>query len=107
MEKVVQERKDIAFYIILFPLSMHKEAYWKAKSIICNKSMEFLEENFEKKPIPKPDCETEVIDRNIRISGDLGITGTPTIVMPDGLVVIGTKDAASLTELILQHRRKG
>jgi len=107
MKKIVSERKDIAFYVMLLPLKFHPDAYWKAKSIICNKSMEFLEDNFEKKPIPKPACETGVIDRNIRISGDLGITGTPTIVMPDGLVAMGATDAASLTELILQHRRKG
>jgi len=35
MKKVVSERKDIAFYIILYPLPMHKEAYGKSKAIIC------------------------------------------------------------------------
>ena len=29
-----QERKDIVFYIILFPLPIHKDAYWKSKSIL-------------------------------------------------------------------------
>ncbi len=107
MKKIASERKDIAFYLMLLPLKFHPDAYWKSKSIVCAKSMKFLEENFEKKPIPKPDCETGVIDKNVGIGRDLGISGTPTVIMPDGFVVIGGKDAAALTELILRHRRKG
>ncbi len=107
MKKIVSERSDIAFYLMLMPLKMHPDAYWKSKSIACANSIELLEENFEKKAIPKRDCETDVVDRNIRIGGELGITGTPTLVMPDGLVVSGGADASSLIELVLRHQRKG
>jgi thiol:disulfide interchange protein DsbC len=107
MKKILSERKDIAFYLMLMPLKFHPDAYWKSESILCAKSVGLLEENFDKKPIPKPDCETEAVDRNIGIGRDLGITGTPTLVMPDGFVVVGGKDAAALTDLILRHQRKG
>ena len=107
LKKIVAERKDIAFYIKLLPLKFHPDAYWKSKSIVCSKSMELLEKNFENKPIPRPECETGVVEDTIRISGELGITGTPTMLMPDGLVVVGGRDAAGLTELVLQHLGKG
>jgi thiol:disulfide interchange protein DsbC len=107
IKEILSERKDIAFYLMLMPLKFHPDAYWKSESIMCAKSVDLLEDNFDKKPIPKPDCETEAVDRNIALGKDLGITGTPTLVMPDGFVVVGGKDAAALSTLILSHQRKG
>jgi len=100
MEKVVQERKDVAFYIILFPLAMHKDAYWKSKSIVCNKSLKMLEEAFAKKTIPQPECDTKEIDSNIKLAEALGITGTPTLVLPDGRIHSGTMPANQLLDFI-------
>lgn len=106
MKKIVKERSDIAFLLKLFPLPMHKGAYEKAKSIACRKSLKLLDENFEKKPIPPPDCNTKVVDENIKLGKKLDITGTPTLVMPDGFVLLGGKDAKSLIDLILKHSGK-
>lgn len=100
MEKVVQERKDIAFYVILFPLNFHKDAYWKSKSIVCNKSLKMLDEAFAKKEIPKPECDTKEIDSNIKLAEALGITGTPTLVLPDGRIHAGTMPAKQLMDFI-------
>jgi thiol:disulfide interchange protein DsbC len=107
MKKVVEERKDIVFLLKMFPLPMHKGAYEKAKSIVCEKSLQLLEENFEKKPVPAPDCDTHVVDDNIRLAKELDITGTPTLVMPDGFVLLGGKDAEALIKLVLEHTGKG
>lgn len=104
MKKVIQKRSDIAFYIKLFPLKMHKDAYWKAKSIVCNKSLKMLEDNFDKKPIPKTNCNTKEIDDNIKLAEYLGITGTPTLIMPDGRIYSGTMPAEMLMELIDRRR---
>jgi thiol:disulfide interchange protein DsbC len=100
MKKVVTKRKDIAFYIKLFPLKIHPDAYWKSKSILCNKSLKLLEDNFEKKPIPQPNCEAKEIDENIKLGETLGISGTPTSIMPDGSVHIGFLSADKLIERI-------
>lgn len=98
---VLAERKDIAFYIKLMPLSFHPEAYWKSQSILCSNSIEMLEDNFQKKPLPKPkpDCKPSEVDDNIKIGKELDITGTPTMIMPDGRVVIGVRDAKTIIEL--------
>ena len=100
MKKTIEERKDIVFYIKLYPLKMHPEAYEKSKTIVCEKSLALLEAAYEKKPLPKPSCETMVIDENIKLAEKLGITSLPSIVLPDGRVFPGYRDAKSLIGLI-------
>jgi thiol:disulfide interchange protein DsbC len=97
MKKVVAERKDIAFYVKLFPLPMHAGAYDKAKTIVCEKSLALLEDAYEKKEIPKAKCETKAVDATIKLAGELGIAGTPALVFPDGKVVPGAADAKTIS----------
>ncbi len=108
MKKVVAERKDIAFFLKFMPLSFHPDAFWKSQSILCKGSLQWLEDNFAKKEIPKPDCDNKPeVEANIRIARELDITGTPTLVLPDGLVVRGVKDAKTLIELVTNPPKKG
>jgi thiol:disulfide interchange protein DsbC len=108
LEKIVAERKDFAFYLKLMPLKFHPDAYWKSQSILCGKSLELLDENFEKKPIPRPEpgCDPEPVDENIKTAQELGITGTPTMIMPDGLVVVGLRDVATIIDLAVNPKGK-
>lgn len=102
IKKVIAQRLDIAFYLKLLPLKMHPEAYWKAKSIICNKSLKYLEDNFEKKPIPRIDCNdnSKEVDNNIKFAEKNGISGTPTIILPDGSLFQGTAEPDKLIKMI-------
>ena len=101
MKKVIAERKDIAFYIKLFPLvEIHPEAFEKSKAIVCEKSLALLEDAFEKKAIQKAKCDASALQENIKLAQRLGISGTPAIILPDGRVIPGYKDAKSLIELI-------
>ncbi len=100
MKKVVEKKKDIVFFIKMFPLPMHKGAYEEAKAIVCEKSLALLEDAFAKKKIPAPKCTTTAIDDNIKLAEKLGITGTPALVLPNGIVSPGYKDADSLIKLI-------
>jgi len=100
MKKVIKERKDVAFYIKMFPLKIHPQAYDKAKAIVCENSLELLENAFEKKQIPAPKCKTSVVDDNMKLAEKLGITGAPTLIMPDGRLVPGFLDANALKEYI-------
>jgi thiol:disulfide interchange protein DsbC len=106
LKKVIAENKEIAFYLKLMPLAMHPDARWKSQSILCKKSLQLLEDNFGKRPIPKPECDTKDVDENTKLAEALGITGTPTLVMPDGQVVIGAKDARAITDLVLNPPKK-
>ncbi len=109
LKQVVSERKDIAFYLKLMPLKMHPDAYWKTQSILCGNSLDLLDRNFEKKPIPRPEpgCDPAPVDDNIKAGQELGITGTPTMIMPDGLVVVGVRDAKTIIDLALNPKEKG
>jgi thiol:disulfide interchange protein DsbC len=100
MKKVIKSRRDIAFYIILYPLPMHKEAFDKAKAIICEKSLDMLEDAFEKKPLPKPKCDTRAVDENIKLAQKLGITGTPAVIFPDGVLIPGAISAEAIIRQI-------
>ncbi|MBA4372352.1 MAG: protein-disulfide isomerase [Thermodesulfovibrio sp.] len=100
IKKVVAERKDIAFQIKLFPLPMHKDAFEKSKAIVCEKSLQMLEDAFEKKPIAKAKCKTKAIDENIALAKKFGINGTPALILPNGKVSSGFRDAAAIKEMI-------
>ncbi|MBI5640198.1 MAG: thioredoxin fold domain-containing protein [Nitrospirae bacterium] len=100
MKKVIEKMKDIAFYIIMYPLPMHKEAYEKSKTIVCEKSLAVLEDALDKKPLPKAKCETTVVDDNIKLAEKLGISGTPAIILPDGVIIPGYREADALINLI-------
>lgn len=101
MKKIIEKRKDIAFYMKLFPLvRIHPQAYEKSKTILCEKSLKLLEDAYEGKQLPKPKCEAKEIDENIKLGAELGISGTPTIIMPDGRVIPGYISEDKLIGLI-------
>jgi thiol:disulfide interchange protein DsbC len=100
LKKITAERKDVVFFIKLFPLPIHKEAADKAKAVVCEKSLALLEAAFEKKPVAKPKCKTSAVDENIKLGEKLGISGTPALVMPDGRIISGYRDATALKALI-------
>jgi thiol:disulfide interchange protein DsbC len=105
MKRIARDSEDIAFYIKLYPLSMHPQAYAKSKAIVCEGSLELLEAAMEGKAIPEPSCETGAIDRNIALARELGISGTPTVILPDGSRFTGYKGDTALRELIEEAGR--
>jgi len=100
MKKVIEKRKDIAFYIKMFPLEIHPGAYEKAKAIVCEKSLALLDDAFQKKELPKPKCETTVIDENLRLGEKLGISSVPTLITSDGRVMSGYMEADAIISLV-------
>jgi thiol:disulfide interchange protein DsbC len=104
MEKVLQERKEIVFYIFLYPLRFHKNAYWKSKSILCDKSLKMLGGAYADKEIARLECDPKEIDGNIKLAEALGIRGTPTLVLPDGRVRNGSMPAKQLIDFIQGSR---
>jgi len=105
MKKVLQKRKDIVFYNKLYPLPIHKDAYWKSNSIVCAKSLTMLEDNFDNKPIKRTTCNTKEVDNNIKLAEKLGITGTPTFILPNGKMHSGTMPADELIKLIDANKK--
>jgi len=100
IKQIGEKRKDIAFYIKMYPLPFHKDAYWKSKSIVCNNSIQLLQDCFDKKEIAKTDCTTEEVDDTLKLAKSLGIDGTPAIILPDGRLRMGAIPEEELTKLI-------
>lgn len=93
---------DVAIYIMLFPLPMHPNAYDKARVVLETKSLELLDKAFEGKDVPKPKNESSkaAIDEIIKFANANGISGTPTLVMPDGSIQVGMRDAQSMKQML-------
>lgn len=89
IKKILEKRKDIAFFIKMYPLAIHPQAYEKSKAIVCAKSAKLLDDAFSGKKLPKAECETDELDNNIKLAEELGIRGTPAIILPDGRHIRG------------------
>lgn len=100
VKKVIDQRKDVVFYLKLYPLQSHKDAYWKSKTIICGNSLQTLEDAFNGKVLQKVDCNTTEVDDTIKLAEKVGISGTPTVVFSDGRIRSGTMTAEQLIALI-------
>jgi thiol:disulfide interchange protein DsbC len=100
MKQVIAKRKDIAFYLLLFPLPMHKEAYPKAQAALCEKSLTLVDDAFSGKTVPEPKCSNEALERVIVMGRELNVNGTPTLIREDGTLMSGTMPADKLIEWI-------
>lgn len=102
LKKLAKIDTDVAIHIMLMPLPMHPNAYDKARSIIESQNSEILDKAFEGKEIPKPNKESSKaqIDAIIKFAADNGINGTPTMVLSDGKVQVGGRDAEGLKKML-------
>jgi len=101
LKKVVEADPDVVFFIKLMPLvKLHPEAYKISKTILCEKSLQLLEDSFAGKQIPEPSCESDAVDRTLKLAQDLGIGSTPTLILPDGRLAPGYRPAEAILELL-------
>lgn len=100
MKEVVKKRTDIVFLIKMLPLEIHPTAYAKAKTIICEKSLDLLEKSLNKQEIPQAKCQTDVIEKNRELAKELRIGSTPTLIFPDGRSMPGYKTVEDLLKAV-------
>ena len=102
LKKLAALAPDVAIYIMLDPLPMHPGAYDKARTIFETKSLELMDKAFDGKEVPKPSKASSktAIDEIIKFANANGISGTPTMVMPDGKIELGMRDAESLKKML-------
>jgi thiol:disulfide interchange protein DsbC len=102
LRKLEKIAPDVAIHVMLYPLPMHPAAFDKARVVLEMGSQEVLDKAFSGKELPKPtrDESRARIDRNIRFAKGNGISGTPTMVMLDGKIVVGVRDAEELKKML-------
>ena len=99
-KKVVANNPDVAFFVKLYSRANSAGTARKALSVVCAGSEKLLEDAYAGKPLPDPGCKTTVVDDTFRLAEKLGIRGTPTMVLPDGRVSRGYKDANAIAALL-------
>jgi thiol:disulfide interchange protein DsbC len=102
LKKLAAMEPDLAIYIKLFPLKMHPHAYDKARVILGARSLALLEKSFAggKLPEPGPKDSKKPVDDTMKYAESVGITSTPTLVLPDGRILAGLKDAKAVQQLL-------
>jgi thiol:disulfide interchange protein DsbC len=102
LKKLAGIAPDVAIHIMLFPLPMHPGALDKTRIIFETKSLDLLDKAFDGKDVPKPTMESskKAIDDIIKFANDNGISGTPTMVLPDGTIQVGMRDAETMKNML-------
>jgi thiol:disulfide interchange protein DsbC len=102
LKKLAGIDPDVAIHIMLFPLPMHPAAYDKARAVFETKSLDLLDKAFDGKEVPRPTKESskKAIDEIVTFANDNGISGTPTMVMPDGTIHVGMSDAETMKKML-------
>jgi len=102
LKKLAKIAPDVAIHIMLFPLPMHPAAYDKSRIVIETGNLQNLDKAFEGKEVPKPtkDSSKAAVDEIIKFANANGISGTPTMVMPDGKIMVGGRDAEELKKML-------
>lgn len=100
--KLEKSLPDVAIYIMLNPLPSHPKAYDKSRILVVTRDKALLNKAFEGSDLPKPKgnegkAEIEAI---VSFAQKHGISGTPTMVLPNGAVVTGARDLESLKKLL-------
>jgi len=96
--EAVSSNSDLAFHIIVTPLK--ESSYQKAKTILCNQSLEQLEKAFSGTSLDVTECDSGAVDNNIALARTLGIQVTPTLILPNGQFKPGYLHLDDLLKLI-------
>lgn len=103
LKKLAKIAPDVAIYILPYPLPMHPGAYDKCRSILETMNLDVLDKAFEVTgDVPKAIKESskKSVDTIITFANANGISGTPTMVMPDGKIEVGIPDAETLKKML-------
>ena len=102
LKKLAKIAPDVAIHIMLFPLPMHPGSYDKSRSVIESKNLDLLDKAFDGKEIPKPTKESskKAIDEIVKFANANGISGTPTMVLPNGTIQVGMRDAETMKKML-------
>ncbi len=100
---------QLTIYVKMFPLKMHPAAYDKARVILGAGTPELLNKAFAGEPLPAPGEKdlAKPVDDTIKYAESIGITSTPTLIIPDGRIIVGFKKAEELKALMSTPSDKG
>ncbi len=98
IKKALEARPDIAWLIKLMPIKQNSRD--AVETILCEKSLELLDDAFSGKNLAPPSCKNTSIDLTLEFAAENGIRSTPTLIMPNGQIIPGYKKLDHLLKLI-------
>jgi thiol:disulfide interchange protein DsbC len=100
IKKAIAKDPEAAFYIMPYPRNRNDRAtYEKCQAATCDKSGKLLDDAFSGKALPSPACGNEAVEETIRLSQRLQTQGTPSMILPDGRLIGGFREADALLSL--------
>ena len=110
ISKMIAQDPQLLVYVLLVPLDIHPNSGWKTDSIICSsksdmsKAISQLERSYRKENIDQVICDQKYATAAQHQASELGIGLTPTIILPDGRIILGLKTADELFSLIKHNK---
>ena len=102
LHEAVKQDPTLSFKIKVAPFKQSSKEI--SRTIICNQSLEQLELAFAGKSLPEPTCQSDVPEKNVQLAQQLGIRGTPTMIMPNGKIVPGYRPLENLLAEIAANK---
>lgn len=100
IKAAVAKDPEAAFYVMPYPRNPNdRTTYAKCLAAVCDKSGKVLDDVYSGKDVPPATCDSQAVDETIRLAERLQIQGTPSMVLPDGRVIAGYREADELLSL--------
>lgn len=99
--EAIEADSSLVFQIKLLPLQQSSQRI--SQTILCNKSMEQLEQAFAGEALPEPTCQTDTLQQNQALAQSLQINGTPALILPNGQIYAGYRPLEDLLKLIREN----
>jgi thiol:disulfide interchange protein DsbC len=93
---------DVAFHVKMFSRRNDPSTVRKAAAVACSKSEKMLEDAYARKDLPEPACGTGIVEETARLAARLTLMGAPAMILPDGTIVRGYRDAAAIRALLAE-----
>lgn len=106
LENNLTALNNVTIYTFLFPLeSLHPQAKVKAIGVWCAANRaKALSDLMLRNLVSNGNCENP-IERNIALAQQMGINGTPTVILSDGSLLAGALTAAKLEQMMTDADR--
>ncbi|MDY0191723.1 MAG: DsbC family protein [Desulfuromonas sp.] len=98
--KVVEQNPQIAFYVQLLPLLTDQPTVNK---IVCSGDRQVLDDAMAGKLPTTPDLDCPAVDKSVAFAKRWNIRSTPTLVLPDGKILPGGRNATALLEVLQEY----
>ena len=103
LENTLKSVDNVTVYTFLYPV-LSPDSVAKSKAIWCSsdraKTWESWMVDHQPPASAAGNCDTSVLDKNLALGHGLNVTGTPTIIFPDGRRMPGAVSASQLNEAL-------